>query len=230
MLQFLSLQFKSFYELITSGFFTSSFAFLIYSIHIGPLFSIMKIDEKVWNFFSTFDTKYNEYNYRLFNAFDVILDGASWWLAINEICFQPEFNWRFLFVISVAFFIKFVFGRQKPIKNGPPEPLLIKDLTIKYNYDPFKKDLSKNDSNNWQYFWKRENSFNLKNIFNDYFKWSYPSTQIIVLLSLVFFGQKNIEIVILLICGIIWKMISNRNWLSDILSSIFLIMFFNQVL
>lgn len=223
-----------FSHLWSSGVFVSWYSFLIYSLIIGPLFSFLSIDKYVWEFFSSFDTKYSLNNYRLFNAFDVILDGATWWLVLNEIFFLPflnnKFNWKFTILIISVFILKFIFGRRKPIKNGPPEPFVIKDLSLKYNYDPEKKDLSKNNPNLWNYVWNRENKFNFQNILDGLFIWSYPSIHLIALYGLILFGQNNIGYVLLLIFGIIWKIISNRNWISDILSAVFLLLFFRQII
>lgn len=233
MLDFLKIQLSSIVLLWNNGCFTSWYAYLIYAMCVGPVFSVLKLDDIVWKFFSSFDTKYNIENYRIFNAFDVILDGTTWWLTLNELFFQPflieKFNWRFFSSLSMVLILKFIFGRKKPIKSGVPEPLLIKNLIIKFDYDPFKKDLSKNDSKSWSFFWLRENAFNIKNIFNDFFKWSYPNTQLMVLLSLTFFGERNVGFIPLLFCGLSWGMVSNRNWISDTLSTVFLLLFFRQI-
>lgn len=226
MLDFLKLQFHSFVSLINSGVFTSWYAYLIYALFIGKLFVLLKLDDLIWKFFSSFDMKYNEFNYQLFNSFDVILDGATWWLAINEIFIN--LNYKFIIVFTSSLMLKIFFGRKKPIKNGPPEPILLKDINNKYSYEPFNKDYSKNNPDSWLYVFNRP--FDIKRLYNDLFKWSYPSTHLTVLLSFVFFSNNTLGFILLLICGLIWKLVSNRNWTSDLISSIFLVLFFKQLL
>lgn len=226
MLEFLKLQTQSFITLICSGVFVSWYAFLFYSLVVGKIFSKLKIDDMIWKFFSTFDTKYNEFNYQIFNSFDVILDGATWWLAINEIFINLNVNFTIIFISSVI--LKFMFGRKKPIKNGPPEPILLKNVSNKYDYQPSNKDLSKNNSDVWSYITNR--NFDLRTFYSDLFKWSYPSTHLTVLLSLVLFANNTFGFILLLICGTIWKIVSNRNWFSDLLSTIFLILCFKKLL
>lgn len=226
MLDFLKLQLQSILALWNAGIFTSGYAYILYAILIGPLCSLIKLDILIWNFFSSFDTQFNNITNRIFNAFDVILDGSVWWLVLNEIFFQPflikSFNWKFLIVTFVTISLKLIFGRKKPIKNGPPEPI----LTLKFNYNPFIKDKSKL-SDTWSYVWNRQ--LNLINTFNQCFTWSYPSTQLSLLLGLILFGQNNIGYVILFSAALIWKLVSNRNWFSDILSSVFLLLFFKKI-
>ena len=102
MLDFLKLQLQSILALWNAGIFTSGYAYILYAILIGPLCSLIKLDILIWNFFSSFDTQFNNITNRIFNAFDVILDGSVWWLVLNEIFFQPflikSFNWKFLIV------------------------------------------------------------------------------------------------------------------------------------
>jgi hypothetical protein len=226
MLDFLKLQFHSFVSLINSGVFTSWYAYLIYALFIGKLFVLLKLDDLIWKFFSSFDMKYNEFNYQLFNSFDVILDGATWWLAINEIFIN--LNYKFIIVFTSSLMLKIFFGRKKPIKNGPPEPILLKDINDKYSYQPFEKDYSKNNSDSWLYVFNRP--FDIKRLYNDLFKWSYPSVHLTVLLSFVLFCNNTLGFILLLICGSIWKLVSNRNWTSDLIASVFLVLFFKQLL
>lgn len=226
MLDFLKLQFQSFVSLVSSGIFTTWYAYLIYALFIGKLFVLLKLDDLIWKFFSSFDMRYNEFNYQVFNSFDVILDGATWWLAINEIFINMNFKFIIVFVSSLT--LKVIFGRKKPIKNGPPEPILLKDINDKYSYQPFNKDYSKNDSNSWLFIFNRP--FDIKRLYNDLFKWSYPSTHLTVLLSFVLFANNTLGFVILLIGGSIWKIVSNRNWASDLISSVFLVLCFKQLL
>jgi hypothetical protein len=227
MLQFLKFQFQSILALWDAGVFNGWYAYLLYAVFIGPVCSLIKIDLLIWNFFSSFDTKFNNFTNRVFNAFDVILDGSVWWLTINELFFQPfllkQFNWRFLTVVLSVFLLKFMFGRKKPIKNGPPEPI----LSLKFNYDPFLKDKSK-ILDTWNFVWTRKIS-GIEDVFNNLFVASYPSAQLSLLFGLILFGQNNIGYIVLFSCAIIWKVVSNRNWFSDILSSVFLLLLFKKI-
>lgn len=195
------------------------YVIFILGVLSGPIFSYLEIDLKVHKFLYEKLSlgKHIIEKTTLLKLLDSIFIGTVWWLAIQYLILTPIFrlsisgyNWLYLSIFIVGFLLKFVFGRTYIYEN---------------NFDFSSKS--------WRYQNFTGGTF-LSQFLNIWKNYSYPSLHTIILLSGVFLGVFPIEIYVLIVLTIMWLIIANHHWFSDIVSGILLsysvMLFNNQVL
>lgn len=180
------------------------YVILILGLLCGPILSYFDIDNKIHKFLNEkfgFGKSLIEKR-TAFKLLDDIFVGTTWWLAIQYMLLKPIFNlslqnynWVYLSVVIFGYLLKFAFGRA-------------------YIYESNFESSSKS--------WRYQNSYHNDTIFNqlrDVWKtFSYPSLHTMILLSGVLLGVLPIEIWVLTILTIIWLILVNHHWFSDVVS------------
>lgn len=193
---------------------------LILGILSGPVLSYSDIDLKIHKFlYEKLKLGKNiTSKTTLLKLLDSIFTGTAWWLAIQALILNPIFklsfsnySWLYLSTFILGFLLKFVFGRA-------------------YIYE----DNFEFSSRSWRFQNFISNESFLNQLLNVWKSYSYPSLHTIILLSGVFLGIFPNELYVLSILTILWLVIANHHWFSDIISSILIcyavMLFNNQVL
>lgn len=182
------------------------YVILILGLSIGPLFSYLNLDYLIHEFL------YNKFGLgkrltektTLLKTFDNIFIGTTWWLCLQYVIFNPLFkfsfsNYNFIFplIILIGFLLKFAFGRS-------------------YIFE----DNFESSSKSWRFlnFWG--NGTFLNQLINVWKSYSYPSLHTLILMSGLFLGVFSHEIYILAILTMVWLIITNEHWVSDVLSGL----------
>ena len=177
---------------------------LILGVISGPVLSYFNIDYIIHKFLNEkfgFGKQLIEKR-TAFKLMDDIFVGTTWWLAVQYILLAPIFNWTlkgynwiYPTVLVLGYILKFAFGRA-------------------YIYESNFESSSKS--------WRYQNSYHNDTILNqlrDVWKtFAYPSLHTMILLSGLLLGVLPIEVWILAVLSILWLLIVNHHWFSDIVS------------
>lgn len=177
---------------------------LLISLLVGPIFSLTGLDNFLHKLILTNGGGRTLVNRNEFTKnFNSIIVGVPFWIAISSILLQPfwggGFPWQYTLLLFIGGLLKLAYGRS-----------YINEQSIE------------SSSKAWVPCWKRapfDFTDELSGIFT---RFAYPSVHTLAILGAVLFGVHSPVAWVLFGITVLWLVLVNHHWVSDVFSGVFL--------
>lgn len=181
--------------------FTKWYTLLPAALSVGPVFSILGIDGFIHNtILNNGGGKNLITKSEITKTIDTVVVGSPFWIAVSSIFLQPfwggSFPAQYVALLLSGGLLKLLYGRS-------------------YIYETAVDDSSRW----WSPLWQRKPDNLWDEIGRMFTKFAYPSVHTLAVAGAVIFGVHNPAAWVLLAAVIVWLVMANHHWFSDVLSA-----------
>lgn len=181
--------------------FTKWYTLLPAALSVGPVFSILGIDGFIHNtILNNGGGKNLITKSEITKTIDTVVVGSPFWIAVSSIFLQPfwggSFPVQYVALLLSGGLLKLLYGRS-------------------YIYETAVDDSSRW----WSPLWQRKPDNLWDEIGRMFTKFAYPSVHTLAVAGAVIFGVHNPAAWVLLAAVIVWLVMANHHWFSDVLSA-----------